>query len=194
MVRFLRLARKAGWAITDQGMYALSNLVVSIILARLLYRERFGAYATAFLIFSIAVAVERAIVGQPLQIKLSGSTDEVFRSALRGAMGTAVLIGLVGSAVCLTVWQVGQDVLGPVSYTHLDVYKRQACNWRMRPRAIAASPWRAPPSCLLHAAPLRRPAAPAADPPAALAGRGPCLRRRHRTVSYTHLDVYKRQQ
>lgn len=113
MVRFLRLARKAGWAITDQGMYALSNLVVSIILARLLDRERFGAYATAFLIFSIAVAVERAIVGQPLQIKLSGSTDEVFRSALRGAMGTAVLIGLVGSAVCLTVWQVGQDVLGP---------------------------------------------------------------------------------
>lgn len=111
MRRFFGLAQKAGWAMADQGMYALSNLVVSIVLARMLDRDGFGAYSTAFLIFSIAVAVERAMVGQPLQINHSGATPQEFRVALRGAMGTALLIGLTGSAVCMGLWVVGPPVL-----------------------------------------------------------------------------------
>ncbi len=111
MRRFFQLARKAGWAMTDQGLYALSNLVVSIVLARTLDAAAFGAYSVAFLIFSIAVAVERSMVGQPLQINHSRGSDAEFRSAIGSAMGSSLLIGLAGSVVCLAIGYAGPEQL-----------------------------------------------------------------------------------
>ena len=88
-------------------------------------------------------------------------------------------VGLVGNK--LKPWtnasQQAMDVLGPVSYTHLDVYKRQTTsrsNWR-----------RSSSSC--------SPAVPRPKVPVTI-GR-PCewMARCSTPVSYTHLDVYKRQ-
>ncbi len=110
MPNLRRVAGRAGWTVADQLLYALSNLVVSLVLARLLDAEGFGAYATVFMVFAITVAVGRSVAGQPLQIRHSADGPRAFRRAWRDAAGASVLIGCVSSAICA-----GFAVLGPAS-------------------------------------------------------------------------------
>ena len=66
-----------------------------------------------------------------------------------------------------------------VSYTHLDVYKRQTLNFKIY---VAVLPRLG--TCLLYTSTCRR---------LFSASSASCRRRSSVSVSYTHLDVYKRQ-
>jgi O-antigen/teichoic acid export membrane protein len=94
-----RLFRRVGWNVVDQALSALSNVVLSVLVARSVSAAGFGTFSTAFVIFGIAVAVTRSGVGQPLQIGFSAAAPDVRHQATRRALGCALLIGLSAAAL-----------------------------------------------------------------------------------------------
>src|SRR5918997_7207402 len=93
------MLRGASWSVVDQALSAVSNLGLSVVVARSVSAGGFGAFAMAFLVFGIGIAVTKAVVGQPLQIRYSGESRLGQQAAMRRALGCALLLGLVGSVV-----------------------------------------------------------------------------------------------
>lgn len=92
--------RKVSWNVVDQGLSALSNVLLAILVARSVDANAFGSFAVAFAIFGIAVAVAKSLVGTPLQMSVSSAPAPVQRQQTEWALGCALLLGLVGSAGC----------------------------------------------------------------------------------------------
>lgn len=104
MRKLLNAARKAGWNLGDQILSALSNVILTVVIARSVGSASiFGAFAIAFTVFGIGIAVTRAVVGQPLQIRYAASSEDEQRAAIGRAHGFAVLIGIVGGLLCIGV-------------------------------------------------------------------------------------------
>lgn len=94
------LLQRASWSLIDQGLSAVSNLLLSVIVARQLDAGGFGAFAIAFLCFGLVLSVARATIGQPLQISYSGAPQGQWREAVRSALAAAAVLGvLVGAAL-----------------------------------------------------------------------------------------------
>ena len=68
-----RLLRNASWNLVDQALSALSNIVLSVAVARSVTAAGFGAFSVAFVIFGVLIAVTKSLVGQPLQMRFSGA-------------------------------------------------------------------------------------------------------------------------
>ncbi|MBA8793253.1 O-antigen/teichoic acid export membrane protein [Friedmanniella endophytica] len=98
-----RLLGRIGGNVVDQVLSALSNVALSIVVARSVDAHAFGAFSIAFLVFGIAIAVTRAVVGQPLQIAFSAQSPEVVREAAARAFGFALLAGMGGALISLGV-------------------------------------------------------------------------------------------
>jgi O-antigen/teichoic acid export membrane protein len=105
-------AMKGGLALLDQGVFAGSNFVMSILLARWLPPEQYGAYAVAFAVFLFLLNFHQALLLEPMLV--FGSS--VYRNCLRGymkalllahlAMSVVMVVGLcVAAAVALRVGQ-----------------------------------------------------------------------------------------
>ena len=90
-----RLLRVVSWNV-DQVLSALSNLELSIAVARTTSASGLGAFAVAFLLFGTCLAVTKSVVGQRLQMRLSGASAADCR---RG-------FGIVVSVAALPVGQV----------------------------------------------------------------------------------------
>jgi O-antigen/teichoic acid export membrane protein len=105
LTRIPRIPRAAVWNIVDQALSALSNVLLSVIVARSVDQAGFGAFSIAFLVFGIALAVSTSIVGQPLAIRYSSQSVDALRSATGRAAGLALLISLVAAVGCLVVGQ-----------------------------------------------------------------------------------------
>jgi len=98
-----RIASKVSWTVGDQILSALSNVLLAILVARTADAAGFGAFAMAFLVFSIMIGLTRAAVGQPLQITFASAAPRQFRSAVRSASGASLLIGAVTGLVSVAV-------------------------------------------------------------------------------------------
>jgi O-antigen/teichoic acid export membrane protein len=108
-----RLLRTASWNVVDQALSALSNLGLSIAVARTTSASGFGAFAVAFLIFGICLAITKSVVGQPLQMRWSGADPATRRGAFSAALGTATALGLAfGMIMFLVALTVGGEVGG----------------------------------------------------------------------------------
>ena len=94
MPRLIHWGRKGGLAILDQGLISGSNFIVSILLARWLMPDQYGAYAVAFGIYIMLSLVYQSLVLEPMGV-FGGS---IFRSNLRG-----YLRSLVGIHVALSI-------------------------------------------------------------------------------------------
>jgi O-antigen/teichoic acid export membrane protein len=91
---------KGGLAILDQGLFAGSNFVMSILLARWLGPDQYGSYAVAFAVFVFILVVHQALLLEPMLV--FGSSD--YRNCMRGylkallvlhfGMTLAIVIGL----------------------------------------------------------------------------------------------------
>ena len=90
-----RVAGRVSWTVVDQGLSAASNFLLAVLVARAVDAEAFGAFSVAFLVYSIVVAVNRAAVGQPLQITFAAEGRRQFRSAVRSALGATIVLGVV---------------------------------------------------------------------------------------------------
>ncbi len=99
--RHLGLVRLASWNIIDQVLSALTNAVLSIVVARTVGKEQFGAFAACFLVFSVCIGIERALVGQPMGIRYSSQTGPTLASGVSRALGTALTVALVGAVGCI---------------------------------------------------------------------------------------------
>jgi O-antigen/teichoic acid export membrane protein len=90
-------ARKGGLAILDQALISGSNFVISILLARWLMPDQYGAYAVAFGIYVMLSLVYQSLLLEPMGV-FGGS---VFRDNLRGYLRSLVSIHLAFSvAIC----------------------------------------------------------------------------------------------
>lgn len=108
-------ATKGGLAILDQGLISGSNFMISILLARWLLPDQYGAYAVAFGIYIMLSLVYQSLVLEPMGV-FGGS---VFRSNLRGYLKSLVSIHIALSfTICLAfvgAWLVARHVgAGPV--------------------------------------------------------------------------------
>lgn len=110
---FLRLnvVRRAGWNIADQGLSALTNVVLAIVVARNVSAEGFGAFSVAFLLFSLVIGAERSLVGEPLAIRHSHETHEQQRATVRLVLGTSLAMSLVASAGTFALGMMAEGVL-----------------------------------------------------------------------------------
>jgi O-antigen/teichoic acid export membrane protein len=88
-------AMKGGLALLDQGIFAGSNFVISILLARWLSAEQYGTYAVAFAVFLFLLNFHQALLLEPMLV--FGSS--VYRNCLRGYVKALVLLHLGMSVV-----------------------------------------------------------------------------------------------
>ena len=103
----LKLLRRASWNLVDQVLSALTNVVLSFVVAREVSATSFGAFSVAFIIFGLAIGLERAWVGEPLSIRHAALTDEEMRPVTSGAFGAtlgltiplSLIIGTVGLVI-----------------------------------------------------------------------------------------------
>jgi O-antigen/teichoic acid export membrane protein len=86
--RFFPWIKKGGYAILDQGLISGSNFLVSILLARWLVPEQYGAYAVAFGIFVLLWLVYQSLVLEPMAV-FGGSA---YRNSLRGYLRSLLWI------------------------------------------------------------------------------------------------------
>lgn len=110
--RLLRLAGKASWNVGDQILSALTNAVLFFVVARSVDVAGLDAFSTAFYLFSLLIGIERALVGQVLQIRFSDATPEGFREAVGRALGATLAVTLAASTVMLAVGLAVRGVLG----------------------------------------------------------------------------------
>src|SRR5277367_4335429 len=89
--KLLPLASKGGFAIADQGLISGSNFAISVLLARWLGADQYGAYAVAFGIFVLLSLVYQALVLEPMAV-FGGSS---YQNCLRGYLSTLLRIHLV---------------------------------------------------------------------------------------------------
>jgi O-antigen/teichoic acid export membrane protein len=100
------------WNVVDQALSALSNLGLSIAVARTTTADGFGAFAVAFLLFGIFLAVTRSVVGQPLQMRLSGAGAAERRRGFQAGLGAAVVLGLAFGLILSVAGLVVGDQVG----------------------------------------------------------------------------------
>src|SRR5580698_2173227 len=86
MQKLVSWGSKGGLAVLDQALISGSNFMVSIMLARWLMPDAYGAYAVAFGIYVMLSLVYQSLVLEPMGV-FGGS---VFRSNLRGYLKSLV--------------------------------------------------------------------------------------------------------
>lgn len=91
---------KGGFAILDQGLISGSNFLLSILLARWLSAEQYGAYAVAFGFFVLLSLVYNCLVLEPMAV-FGGSS---YHGSLRGYLGSLIWIHVAFSAAIATAF------------------------------------------------------------------------------------------
>jgi O-antigen/teichoic acid export membrane protein len=99
----VRLVRKGGWNVVDQGLSAASNVALAIAVANFVSAAEFGAFAIAFMVYGIAVAATKSLVGQPLQMRYSSASPDDQRARIQQAIGSALALAALGSVVTALV-------------------------------------------------------------------------------------------
>jgi O-antigen/teichoic acid export membrane protein len=99
-------AMKGGLAFLDQGVFAGSNFVMSVLLARWLPAEQYGAYAVAFSVFLFLLTFHQSLLLEPMLVFGSG----VYRNGLRGYMRALLIAHSVMSLVFFIGLLVGAGV------------------------------------------------------------------------------------
>ncbi|MGW0936647.1 hypothetical protein [Streptomyces sp. NPDC002666] len=90
-------------SVADQGVAALTNILVLVVAARLSTVADFARFSAVYLVFSVLLGVSGAYTGQPLVLRRKAASDET-RGACRSALGftllVAAVIGCLLAAVC----------------------------------------------------------------------------------------------
>ncbi len=97
------LIGRAGWNVGDQLVSSGTNLLLSVLVARALTADGFGAFAVAFTVYTFLVSAARALISQPLVVRYTAGSPESFRTAARSAAGGATNLGIVGGVVSVAV-------------------------------------------------------------------------------------------
>jgi O-antigen/teichoic acid export membrane protein len=113
--RLARLAGNAGWNLVDQVLSTVSNAALTVVVAQIVGPSAFGAFMTAFLVFSLVIAVERALVGQVMSIRHSAETRTGMRQVAGRALGTIATLAVPASVIAVAVGLLlGGTLQGPL--------------------------------------------------------------------------------
>jgi len=100
--RLLPWLHRGGLAVVDQALISGSNFLVSILLARWLMPEQYGAYAVAFGFFLLLSLVYGSLVLEPMAV-FGGSS---YRESLRGYLGSLLWIHVTMSGAIAIIFGV----------------------------------------------------------------------------------------
>lgn len=75
-------AGKAFWAVLDQGLFATSNFILGIVLARWLSADQFGSFAVAQSVFLLAGTLHTGLFSEPMLVFGSARHAPRFRAYL----------------------------------------------------------------------------------------------------------------
>lgn len=95
--------RRGTWAIADQGLFAMANVLLNVMLARWLRPADYGAFAVGYSVFLFIGAVHTGFITEPLLVFGAGKYATRLRSYLGALVGghwalTAIGSLLLGSA------------------------------------------------------------------------------------------------
>ncbi|TRV77984.1 hypothetical protein FKN01_13810 [Streptomyces sp. 130] len=90
-------------SVADQGVAALTNILVLMAAARLSTVPGFARFSAVYLVFTVLLGVSGAFTGQPLVLRGRGGADPrgACRSAVRFTLLAATALGVPLAAVCL---------------------------------------------------------------------------------------------
>jgi len=109
--RLIPWLHKGGCAVLDQGLISGSNFALSVLLARWLVPEQYGAYAVAFGFFILVSLVYSALVLEPMAV-FGGSS---YRDRLRGYLNSVMRIHVVMSLLLVVIFGVSAFVVWKVT-------------------------------------------------------------------------------
>ncbi|MCX5345492.1 hypothetical protein [Streptomyces atratus] len=92
-------------SVADQGVAALTNILVLVAAARLSTVADFARFSAVYLVFTVLLGVSGAYTGQPLVLRRGGSGEVrgACRSAVAFTLLTAAVLGALLATVCLTL-------------------------------------------------------------------------------------------
>ncbi|MEU0300553.1 hypothetical protein ABZ252_13945 [Streptomyces sp. NPDC006175] len=92
-------------SVADQGVAALTNILVLVAAARLSTVTDFARFSAVYLVFTVLLGVSGAYTGQPLVLRRGGGADTrgACRSAVVFTVGASAALGALLAAVCLLV-------------------------------------------------------------------------------------------
>ncbi len=102
----------------DQIVSSGTNLLITVLVARSLSADGFGAFSVAFTVYSFLVGASRALIAQPLVVRYTSQGTEAFRTASRSAAGAATLLGVASG---VTVVAAGAVIGGPAGASLLAI-------------------------------------------------------------------------
>jgi O-antigen/teichoic acid export membrane protein len=142
-------AGKAFWAVLDQGLFAISNFALAILLARWLSPEQFGSFAVAHSVFLLAGTLHAGLVREPMLVFGSGRHADRFPRYLDILLGAhwrlAGSASVLLASGALILWVFGLSALasaflGAAVATPLILFGwlvRQACFSVLQPQWAA---------------------------------------------------------
>lgn len=93
------LGHRIGWGVADQLVSSVTNFAIVIVIARRFDAEYFGAFGLAYVTYASALNASRGLATDPLIVRFTGSSPQVWRQKVAHASGLALLVGLLSGAV-----------------------------------------------------------------------------------------------
>jgi hypothetical protein len=93
-----RWLTKGFWAVSDQGLFSLSNFALNLLLARWLVPQDYGAFTVALSVFYLVGTFHGALLTEPMLVfapsRYKGRFPEYLGALLYGHLGFAILSSL----------------------------------------------------------------------------------------------------
>ena len=104
--------RRIGWGVGDQALSSFSNFAMSLLIARSVSPEEFGAFGIAFATYTVALGAGRAIAGEPLVVLFSSVPEPRWARGTATAAGTALALGATACVACVVAGTLAGGALG----------------------------------------------------------------------------------
>jgi hypothetical protein len=95
------IVARFGWGLGDQLLSSLTNFVLSLFVARSVSLTDLGAFTLAYSTFTLSLGAVRAVAGELVVVRHSAVPHQLWREGVRGAAGTAVMLGALVGGGCL---------------------------------------------------------------------------------------------
>jgi O-antigen/teichoic acid export membrane protein len=140
---------KGFWAVSDQGLFATSNFLLNVLLARWLNPGDYGAFTMAYSIFLLLGTVHSALLTEPMMVFAPGRYRSRFtpylETVLNGHWRLSLILAAILVLTSLAVLAAGSGPVGAVVFAMalvtpfilLQWLMRRTCYARLDPRTAA---------------------------------------------------------
>jgi O-antigen/teichoic acid export membrane protein len=94
----MKRLKRVGWSSIDQGLSSISNLLLSVLVARVSTLDEFGIFGIAFAIYQFGLGSSRAFLGEPALIRIAKGDSAAGTAS--NLLGASVWPGLLGLLAC----------------------------------------------------------------------------------------------